>query len=139
MSTTHVLTSASTNYLAQYDAASADRKFPLVRGWIDNEPLPFFRELREKRPVFATPLCTLVTRLNDVIELLGQPKSFAVALYQPKMKDYLMTHDDDAVHTRDKSIMQGFLNRDDLPRVRDLVAQISRSILDAAQGRIEAV
>ena len=40
-------------------------KYPLVRGWIDTEPLPFFKELREKRPVLVTPVCTLVSRYDD--------------------------------------------------------------------------
>ena len=138
-STPSAATLGSTNYLAQYDAASDTEKFALVRCWIDTEPLPFFAELREKRPVLVTPICTLVTRLHDVIDVFSQPTVFTVELYVPKMKDYLMTHDDDALHTREKSIMQGFLNRDDLPKVREMVANISRRILDAAGDRIEAV
>ena len=49
-----------TNYLEQFDAAPDAAKYPLVRGWIDTEPLPFFKELREKRPVLVTLVCTLV-------------------------------------------------------------------------------
>jgi hypothetical protein len=56
--------------------------------------------------------------LADVIDVLGQPLIFTVELYKPKMRDYFMTHDDDPLHTREKAIMRGFLNRDDLPRVR---------------------
>ena len=51
-----------TNYLEQFDAAPDAAKYPLVRQWMDTEPLPFFKELREKRPVLVTPVCTLVTR-----------------------------------------------------------------------------
>jgi Cytochrome P450 len=50
-----------------------------------------------------------------------------------------MSHDDDAFHTREKSIMQGFLNRNDLPRVRALVKQVSANILAKANGRIDFV
>ncbi len=27
----------------------------LARRWIDTEPLPFFKELRQKRPILVTP------------------------------------------------------------------------------------
>ena len=129
------------NYLEQFDAASDAAKYPLVRGWMDTEPLPFFKELREKRPVLVTPVCTLVTRYDDVCEVLSMPKIFTAALYIPKMTGglYLMAHDDDALHTREKSIMQGMLNRDDLPQVRAMVARISKELLDSANGQMEAV
>ena len=108
---------------------------------MDTEPLPFFKELREKRPVLVTPVCTLVSRYDDVCEVLSMPKIFTAALYIPKMTGglYLMAHDDDALHTREKSIMQGMLNRDDLPQVRAMVARISKELLDSANGQMEAV
>jgi cytochrome P450 len=129
----------TTNYLKQYDAAADADKFPLVRRWMDNEPLPFFKELREKRPILVTPACTLVTRFDDVTEVLNMPKIFTVELYIAKMGNYLMSHDDDALHTREKSIMQGMLNRDDLPQVRAMITKIAKGILDGANGSIEVV
>jgi len=128
------------DYLQRFDAVPDAQKFPLVSQWLASEPLPFFEELREKRPVLVTPAATLVARFDDVTDVLNQPKIFTVALYWPKMGDgiYLMCHDDDALHTREKSIMQGLLNRDDLPEVRQLVAQLSRALLDSAPDhRIE--
>jgi len=130
-----------TNYLDQFDAAQDVDRFPLVRRWIDSEPLPFFKELREKRPILVTPICTLLTRFDDVTEVLNMPLIFTAALYLPKMGNgiYLMAHDDDALHTREKSLMQGMLNRDDLPQVRAMVAEIAKSLLDTANGRMEAI
>ena len=90
----------SANYLEQYDAAADADKSLLARRWIDAEPLPFFKELREKRPILVTPKFTLVTRFDDVREVLNMPKVFTVKPYVPKMADYLMMHDDDALHTR---------------------------------------
>ncbi len=131
------------SYLEQYDAAPEAEKWPLARSWIDSpkEVLPFFAELREKRPVMITPQCALIARYDDVIEALNMPKIFTAYLYWAKMNDgiYLMAHDDDALHYREKSIMQGFLNRDDIPRVRAMVAEIAKGLLDAAGGRIEAI
>ena len=133
--------SAATNYLEQFDAAADSAKFPLVRRWIDTEPLPFFKVLREKRPVLVTPVCTLLTRFDDVTEVLNMPLIFTARLYLPKMGNgiYLMAHDDDALHTREKSLMQGMLNRDDLPQVRTMVATIASGLLQSANGRIEAI
>ena len=130
-----------TNYLEQFDAAVPDDKFPLVRRWIDTEPLPFLKELRDKRPILVTPLCTLLTRFDDVTEVLNMSLVFTVALYVPKMGNglYLMAHDDDALHYREKSLMQGMLNRDDLPQVRAMVAHIANGLLDSAHGHMEAI
>lgn len=130
---------ATTSYLEQYDAAAEADKFSLVRRWIDTEPLPFFKELRDKRPILVTSKCTLVTRFDDVREILLMYKVFTVKPYVPKMDNYLMAHDDDALHTREKSLMQFMLNRDDLPRVRTMVADISRGILGRKNGQIEVV
>jgi cytochrome P450 len=130
-----------TSYLDQFDAAQDADKFPLVRHWIDTEPLPFFKELREKRPILVTPICTLLTRFDDVTEVLNMPLIFTAALYLPKMGNgiYLMAHDDDALHTREKSLMQGILNRDDLPQVRTMVATIAKRLLDSANGHMEII
>jgi hypothetical protein len=43
------------NYLAEYDAAADADKYPLVQKWMQTEPLPFFKQLREERPVLVTP------------------------------------------------------------------------------------
>jgi cytochrome P450 len=130
-----------TDYLDRFDAAPDKDKFPLVRHWIDEEPLPFFKELRENRPILVTPLCTLLTLFDDVTEVLNMPLTFTAALYWCKMGNgiYLMAHDDDALHTREKSLMQGMLNRDDLPQVRAMVARIAKALLDSANGHLEAI
>jgi cytochrome P450 len=133
------------DYLSEYDGASEAEKYPLVQGWIRSEPLAFFKQLRAERPVLQTPECTLVASFTDVRDMLQMPRIFTVDLYKPKMgvsdteDGYLMAHDDDALHYREKSLMQGLLNRDDLPRVRKLVGETAREILGQAGGRIELV
>lgn len=131
----------STNYLERYDAAAEADKYALVYRWMWEEPLPFFKELRERRPIFVTPRATLITRFDDVTQVLNMPKIFTVQLYLPKMGNgiYLMAHDDDALHTREKSLMQSLLNREDLPDVRRMIARFGKEILDSANGRIEIV
>lgn len=131
----------TTNYLERYDAAAEADKYALAYHWMLEEPLPFFKELREKRPILVTPGATFIARYDDVVDVLGMPKVFTVQLYLPKMGDgiYLMAHDDDALHTREKSVMQSLLNRDDLPQVRKLIAGFAKKILDDANGNIEAI
>jgi cytochrome P450 len=131
---------APISFLERYDREPDATKLKLVRQLMAESPLPFFDELRAKRPVLVTPECTLVALYDDVIEVLSMPKIFTVALYGPKMSNgYLMMRDDDAVHYREKSIMQGLLNRDDLPKIRRMVADISSTILAEAAGRMDAV
>jgi len=131
---------APVTYLSQIDAAPKESRLKLVRQFMDDKPLAFFDELRRNRPILELDECVLVALYDDVIELLNMPKVFTVALYGPKMSNgYLMMHDDDALHYREKSIMQGLLNRDDLPKVRRMVAGIAKKILDEAEGGIDAV
>lgn len=127
------------DYLQLYDAAAESEKYPLVDGWMKTEPLPFFKQLRAQRPILVTPEVTLVTLFEDVRDVLMMPKIFTVDLYKPKMEAYLMSHDDDALHDREKSIMYSMLNRDDVPLVRKLIAKNAAAILDQANGKIEIV
>jgi cytochrome P450 len=125
------------SFLEQYEKAPSEKKFPLVRNWIDNSPLPFFKELRAKRPIFETPLCTLVAHFDDIVEVLRLPSIYTVALYEPMMGDYLMAQDDTPLHYREKSIMKAMLNRDDLPRIRAFVAERAKRVLEKSGGRLE--
>src|SRR5258708_30361372 len=103
-----------------------------------DDPLSFFKELRAHRPVLVLPECTLVALYDDVIEMLNMPTVFTTALYVPKMANgYLMCHDGDALHYREKSLMQGLLNRDDLPKVRKMISGICAGLLPDAKGAID--
>lgn len=133
------------DYLSVLDATPAAEQYPLVKQWMKREPLAFFKQLREQRPILVTEQCTLVTRFSDVRDMLQMPLIFSVDLYKSKMgvtaknEGYLMAHDDDALHYREKSLMQGILNRDDLPRIRQLVKQNAQSILNNANGEIDSI
>ncbi len=126
-------------YLERFDAAPEADRFGLVRTWLDHEALPFVNELREKRPILETPVCTLVADFNDVIEVLRVHQVFTVKPYEPKMTPYLMSVDDTPMHFRDKSAMSAFLDRADIPRIRALVAKETKAALDAAGGTIDVV
>jgi cytochrome P450 len=133
------------DYIKEYDEAPEEKQYQLVRGWMKSEPLPFFKQLREQRPILVTSECTLVALFSDVTDVMLMPRVFTVDLYKPKMGvtptqvGYLMAHDDDALHYREKSLMQGLLNRNDIPRVRALVEKAARKILEDAKGSTEIV
>ncbi len=127
------------SFLKKYDKAPKNQQFPMIRRWIDESPLPLFEELRAKRPIMKTPVCTFVARFDDVVEVLRVPTVFTVALYAPKMGEYMLSQDETPLHFREKAIMQSMLNRDDLPQIRNLIAEKSKEKLDQAKGEIELV
>lgn len=132
-------TEIKTDFLEQFDLTPETEQWPLVRQWMKESPLPLYKELRAKRPILVTPECTLVTRYDDVTEILNQPTVFTVDLYKPKMGDYLMTEDDTHMHNTEKEIMLSLLRREDLPRIRNFVAEAGNDILEHAGGSIELI
>jgi cytochrome P450 len=136
------------SYLEQYDSIPADRpleKTQLVSGWLRTDWQPFFKELREKRPIFVTPGFILVTQFQDVQEVLSREKTFSVRLYAPKMDPvvgpFMLARDDTTINWREKSIMQAMLQREDLPAVRQMSGKVAKDSLDkwAASGQIEVI
>jgi cytochrome P450 len=136
------------DFLLEFDSTEECKRYDLVQEWLGSDKrLAFFEALRKERPVLVTPECTFVANFVDVRDMLQMPTIFSVDLFKPKMgvkeddpcSGYLMAHDDDALHYREKSIMQGLLNRDDLPEVRKMVASHAANILKKANGKIELV
>jgi len=98
---------APLSYLDRIDAEPDATKLKLVRTLMQQDTLALFKELRARRPILVLTECTLVALFDDVIELRNMPNVFTAALYIPKMANgYMMMHDDDALHYREKSIMQ---------------------------------
>jgi cytochrome P450 len=126
-------------YLQRFDATPVALRWPLVRGWIFGEPLPFFAELRAQRPILVMPELTLATRFDDCAEILRRYELFSVALYKPKQGSYWMDEDDTAVHWREKSIMRAILDREDIPAIRTYVGNKAAALLAAAGGSMDAV
>ena len=134
-----------TDYLEVLDSTPDEDKLKLVRAWMESSPLDFFSQLRARRPILVLSECTLVSRFVDISDALSMPNIFSARLYKPKMEvtdtnvGYLMAHDDNSLHFREKSLMQGFLNRDDLPRIRKIVKEAALEILHDNRFEIEIV
>jgi cytochrome P450 len=127
------------SYLEQFDQTPAGARWPMVRRWIFAEPLPFFAELRTRRPILEMPELTLVTRYDDCVTVLRRDDAFGVDLYKPKQGDYLMAQDGTAGHWREKSIMKSILDFEQLPAIRAFVAAKAAALLQAGGGAIDAV
>ncbi len=126
-----------TSYLDRLDATPPAQQWPLVRGWMKDEPHPFFAEVREHRPVMALPELTLVFRHADCQMVLRRHDDFCVDLYKPKQGDYFMAQDDTANHWREKSIMKAVMDFEQVPAIRDWVGERTFNLLQAAGGSID--
>lgn len=134
-----------THYLSQIDAAQPMLRLPLIRRLIKSEPLALFEQLREQRPILITPQCVLVSRFDDVIDILKMPNIFTNKLYQyseskeEQDEEHWISHEDNALHSREKSIMKAMFNRNDLSNIRRLISHSSAKILNTAPGSIDIV
>lgn len=130
---------ADLDYLSYLQNTDDNEKWPFIRQWMKDSPHEFFKQLRQQKPVLVTSECTLLALYDDVVEALNQPKIFTVALYKPKMGDFLMTEDETPMHNDDRAIMMSLLQREDVPRIREYVAKKSREILDNSNGKIDLI
>ena len=127
------------SYLDQIDAAAPEKRWPLVRQLMLNERQPFFRELRDERPVLELPdNIAFVTRYADCAMVLQRWHDFGVDLYEPKQGVYFMAQDDTPDHWRDKAIMRSILDYEDIPAMRAFLGAKTREILQDAGGTIDA-
>ena len=62
----------------------------------------------------------LVAGRAEVEEILSLPQVFSVALYKPKMGEFMLALDGTEVNYRDKAVMRAVLSWRDLPAIRDL-------------------
>jgi cytochrome P450 len=127
------------SYLQRFEETAAQGRWPLVRRWMFEEPLPFFAELHAHRPVLEMPELTIATRFADCEQILRRHEAFSVAPYKPKMGEFWMAQDDTAIHWREKSIMRAILDREQIPAIRAYVAGKAAELLQAAGGSIDAV
>lgn len=121
-------------YVRQFEETPPAERWPLVRRWMFVEPLPFYTELRRRRGILVTPEATLAFGFDDCTEILRRSDIFSVSPYKPKQGDYWMAQDDSAAHWREKSIMRAVLDREDIPAIRNFVAEKAQSLLAAAAG-----
>ncbi|MEU4232312.1 cytochrome P450 [Nonomuraea sp. NPDC026600] len=136
-------------HLERYDEALARAPmaaFGLVREWMRTDWRDLFAELRERRPIFVTPIFTIVTRFADVTEVLSREEVFSVRAFGPRLDaalggPFMLGRDATPMNWRDKGLMRVMLDPRDVAGVRELTGRLADELLDAAlpYGRIEAV
>ncbi|MFF8382880.1 cytochrome P450 family protein [Streptomyces kanasensis] len=134
-------------FLAEYDAiptADAPGRVGLLRRRMKADGPALLRELRERRPVFATPVGVFVTRMADVMEVLSTPDVFTVGVYGPVLEEalhgpFMLARDGADLHWHDRAHAQLMLPAEDVAPVRRLTARIADDALDraVAVARIE--
>src|SRR5215472_19126573 len=63
----------------------AGKQFQFIMEQIRGNALPFFKELRDNRPILQIPMATLVAQFRDVEEILHREQVFSVSPYLPRM------------------------------------------------------
>ena len=104
-----------------------------------------FSLLRKLRPVLHINQFALVTRFDDVCEVLQHPKQFTVAKYRPRMEElagpFILGLDGTPEYDHDVSVLRLAIRRDDVPGVGRKATEEARKLVDAAvpSGRIDVV
>lgn len=114
---------------------------------IQNEPDLLFKILRTLKPNFASPGGgpVFITRFPDVQEALSRPDVFRVTyapMMDPSVGPFMLARDDTTINQRDKGIMRSLIQREDLGRVRDIVARHAADAVETAAadgGTMEVV
>jgi cytochrome P450 len=104
-----------------------------------------FHELRETAPIVVTHGFALVTRFDDVCEVLDHPQQFTVEKYAPKMRalagDFILGLDGTPQYDHDVSVLRLAIRREDLPMVAGMASRAAQELVDSAlpSGRIDIV
>ncbi|HEU5020487.1 MAG TPA: cytochrome P450 [Bryobacteraceae bacterium] len=108
-------------------------------------PEPIFAVLRRVKPTLIVKNFALVTRFEDVQEVLMRDEIFQVT-YGEKMRvitggrDFFLGMQDSPEYTRDVSHMRSVMRREDIPgRVAPFVSKQAESLVAAAGAEIDVV
>lgn len=134
------------SFLTEYDALPADppaARIGHVVKHLRGDWRAMYADLRDNRPVFETPIFTMVTRATDVLDILSQQSLFSVranaATMDPLVGPFMLARDDTAINWHEKGLMRAVLNWDDLPAVRELVSKTANDALPGNKGEADLV
>jgi cytochrome P450 len=120
--------------------------------WMRANPISAFQDIRNNQQSAETPKgimqfkalpkskfpypvgdTIVVTKMDDVLELMDNPKTFSVRNYTNKMEEsvgpFMLSYDESRYNIKEKPWMRKMLPASDLPRVRKLVKDISMNVL----------
>ncbi len=134
--------------LNQYDAiAPADTaaRARFIGKVLRTNTRELFAELRERRPIFTTPMATFITKYVDVVEVLRRPDIFTVKLYaakmDPSMGPVMLARDNTNINYKDKSLMRILSPLTDQPAVRAIAGELADAAIEAnaKDGKLEVI
>ncbi len=116
-----------------------------IKQHLTQNPEPVFAVLRRLKPVLIVKNTALVTRFEDVQEVLSRDDVFQVT-YKQKMEvigdgaNFFLGMQNSQEYERDQSHMRTVIRRQDLTgRVLPLVARTAETLVAASGGRIDVV
>lgn len=121
----------------------AGKQFQFIMEQIRSNALPFFTELRDFRPILRSPMATVVAQFRDVEEILHREEIFSVQPYLPRMMGvigpFVLSQDITPIYDHDISVMRLVVRREDLTRVKDIVARHAARIVNTLFAKGEPV
>jgi cytochrome P450 len=118
-------------------AAAAKAQMQLIGKWIAISPVAFFNELREQSPILKAPAFTLVTRHEDVRDVLTLNNVFTTDLLKQNMLRFIgntvVELPPSPEYEQRKSILRLAFPMEDLGRYRNILLEESAALLQPIQ------
>jgi cytochrome P450 len=120
------------------DAANAAKaQMQLIGKWIATSPVAFFNELREKSPILSAPAFTLVTRYEDVRDVLTLNDIFTTDLLKQNMLRFIgntvVELPPSPEYEKRKSILRLAFPMEDIGHYRSILLEESATLLQSIQ------
>jgi cytochrome P450 len=120
------------------DAASAAKaQMQLIGKWIAVSPVAFFNELRETSPILAAPAFTLVTRYEDVRDVITLNDIFTTDLLKQNMLKFIgntvVELPPSPQYEQRKSILRLAFPMEDIGHYRKILLKDSAALLQSIQ------
>src|ERR1700679_10407 len=116
-----------------------------IKAHLAQNPEPIFAILRRIKPILLFENSALVTRFEDVQEVLARDDVFLV-IYGEKMRvvtagqDFFLGMQNSPEYTRDVSHMRSVVRREDIPgRIAPFVQKTANDLVAAAGGQLDVV
>ncbi len=118
-------------------AAAAKAQMQLIGKWIAISPVAFFKELREQSPILKAPAFTLVTRHEDVRDVLTLNDIFTTDLLKQNMLRFIgntvVELPPSPEYEQRKSILRLAFPMEDIGRYRTILLEESAALLQPIQ------
>ena len=142
-----------TSFLENYKALAsqisdpkelADAQARMVREWLAANPKALFDDLRRSEPIFKSPKAIIVTRHQDVLEILHRDSEFSEAIYTPRMQrvdaHFFLGMPNSPEYEREVSAVRLAARREDLEQIQQFVnSEAERLVATAEDGSLDIV